>query len=668
MKKLPGLILVLLCIAHSPLIAQDKLNLKYGKITPADFDLSKYKFDTSVSAVVIADVGESDFEGNTKSGISLTFKKQARIKILNKNGFEAANQFILLYFSNNNEEKLLNLKGTTYNLENGKVVETDMDKKSVFKEKYDKNHMIVRFTLPALAEGSIIEFSYTQTSDFIHNLQPWEFQGKYPVLWSQYEVTIPDFYNYVFLSQGTVKLDHTTSSSRKEFRISNSSSTTGSGSFTVPANTVRHKWVAQNCPALKTESFTTSIQNHISKIEFQLSQVRYPDQPVQDIMGNWEKLATDLMKSDYFGNGIVKSNGWLNDELQPVVLNVNDKLDKAKKIYSYVRDRFTCNGRRGIYLSESLRTIDKNKSGYVADINMLLIAMLKQQDIEAYPIILSTRSHGFTNEFYPLIDRFNYVICAAKVDDHIYFLDASDPTLGFNKLPGECYNGHARLILPGVAQSLYFSPDSLIEKKLTSVFLRSSKPGEIEGHFASNLGYYESIGIRTNIKSKGESSFFKSLQTGYSGDIALSKEKVDMLTEFEKPVKVEYDFVIKQEDDMVYFNPMMNEGYKGNYFKSAERFYPVEMPYCFDETYIFSMEVPQDYTLEEIPKSAKVNFGDGDGFFEYMIDKSGETVRLRSRVKLNRTTFMPEEYNDLREFFSYIVKKHAEPIVLKKKK
>ncbi|MBX3253435.1 MAG: DUF3857 domain-containing protein [Chitinophagaceae bacterium] len=668
MKKLPGLILILLCMVQSSLIAQDKLNLKYGKITPADFDLSKYKFDTSVNAVVIADVGESDFEGNTKSGISLSFKKHARIKILNKNGFEAANQYILLYFSNKSEEKLINLKGTTYNLENGKVVETELDKKSVFKEKYDKNHMIVRFTLPALTEGSIIEFSYTQTSDFIHNLQPWEFQGKYPVLWSQYEATIPDFYNYVFLSQGTVKLDHTTSTSRKEFRISNSSSTTSSGFFTVPANTVAHKWIAQNCPALKTESFTTSIQNHISKIEFQLSQVRYPDQPVQDVMGNWEKMAAELMKSEHFGSGIEKSNGWLDDELRPVVQNGGDKLDKAKKIYAYVRDKFTCNGKRGIYMSESLRTINKNKSGYVADVNMLLIAMLKQQDIEAYPIILSTRGHGFTHEFYPLIDRFNYVICAAKVGDDIYFLDASDPTLGFNKLSSECYNGHARLILPNVAQALYFNSDSLIEKKLTSVFIRSSTPGELEGHFSSNLGYYESIATRTDIKSKGESSFFKSLQTRYTGDISLSKEKVDMLTELEKPVKVEYDFVMKQDDEMIYFNPMMNEGYKGNYFKSAERFYPVEMPYRLDETYIFSLEIPQDYSLEELPKSARVNLGDGDGSFEYMIDKSGETVRLRSRVKLNRTTFMPEEYNDLREFFSYIVKKHAEPIVLKKKK
>jgi hypothetical protein len=267
-----------------------------------------------------------------------------------------------------------------------------------------------------------------------------------------------------------------------------------------------------------------------------------------------------------------------------------------------------------------------------------------------------------------LLDRFNYVVCAAKIEDKTYYLDASDPSLGFNHLPDECYNGHARMITNDNALSVYFNPDSLSEKKLTTVFLHGDKPGEWQGHFAGSMGYYESLGIRSRIKERGEDAFFKNIQTGYTGDYELTEKKVDRLKELDAPVKVEYDFTVKQEDDMVYFNPMMGEGYKENYFKAAERSYPVEMPYVFDETYIFTFEVPADYTVEELPRSAKVSFGESDGFFEYLIDKSENTIRLRSRIKLNRANFAPEEYNDLREFFSYVVKKHAEPIVLKKKK
>lgn len=663
-----ALAIALLCLTQNYLIAQDKLNFKYGKITPADFDLSKNKFDTSVSAVVIADVGSSAFEGNTKGWFTLTFKKQTRIKILNKNGFDVANVEIPLYFSGQDEEKVTNLKASTYTLENGKVVETELDKKSIFKDKYDKNRMTVKFTLPGIKEGCIIEYSYILNSDFLQNLQPWEFQGDYPILWSQYEVKMPDFFNYVFLSQGSFQLEHSSETTRESYNITNPGGASASQHGSLPSNVSLHKWVARNVPALKEESFTSTLKNHVSKIEFQLSQYRFPERPVQDIMGNWQKLATELMKSEIFGESLTKNNNWLDDEMKTITVGTTDKLEKTKKIYAYVRDRFTCTGKRGFGLSASLKTTDKNKSGYVADINLLLTAMLKHEDIDANPVILSTRTHGYTNEFYPLLDRFNYTICDVKIDNKNYYLDASDPSLGFNHLHDECYNGHARVILPEVAEAVYFNPDSLVEKKLTTVFIHSDKPGEWAGHFATNMGYYESLSTRSKLKDKGEESFFKNIQSSYTGEIELSEKKIDKLKELDQAVKVEYDFTMKQDEDMIYFSPMMSEGYKENYFKAAERSYPVEMPYLFDETYIFNFDIPADYVVEEIPKSSKVNFGEKDGFFEYMIDKSGETIRLRSRLKLNRATYLPEEYNDLREFFSYVVKKHAEPIVLKKKK
>ena len=668
MKSRPLIPLIaFLCICQNYLIAQDKLNIKYGKITAADFDLSKHNFDTSVSAVVIADIGSSRFAGNNNGWFSLEFRRHNRIKILNKNGMDAANIEIPLYFDGKMEERVTNLKASTYTLDNGKVIETELDKKSVFKDKYDKNHVLVKFTLPGVKEGCIIEYSYLLTSDFLRNLQPWEFQGDYPVLWSEYEVGMPDFFAYVFLSQGSFQLDHKVESSRETYNILDQSATGRSEHYTLTANLARHKWIAQNVPALKTESYTSTIRNHISKIEFQLSQFKFPNSPVKDILGNWSKLATELMKDEDFGEDLNKNNNWLDDEMKEITGGATSQLEKTKKIYAYVRDRFTCTGKRGFGLSASLKTTDKNKNGYVADINMLLTAMLKHEKVEAYPVLLSTRSHGYTNEYYPLIDRFNYVVCAAKVDDKIYYLDASDPSLGFNRLPDECYNGHARMITNDNAIAVYFNPDSLREKKLTTVFLRADKAGEWEGRFTFNLGYYESLNIRSRIKEKGEDAFFKAIQSGLADNYEIKEKKVDRLGELDMPLRVEYDFTIKQEDDMIYFNPMMGEGYNDNNFKAAERNYPVEMPYAIDETYVFSFEVPAEYIIEEIPKSAKVNFGETDGFFEYLIDKTENTIRLRSRIKLNRTTYAAEEYNDLREFYSYVVKKHAESIVLKKK-
>lgn len=661
------LLTTLLSFSQIDLVAQKKTNIKYGKISAADFDLSEKQFDTSVNAVVIADIGRLDFEANNDGWFSLVFKRHTRIKILNKNGVDAANIEIPLYMNGNAEEKVINLKASTYNLEGGSVVETVLDKKSVFKDKVDKNRITVKFTLPAVKAGSLIEYTYTVSSDFLTNLQPWAFQGEYPVLWSQYEVKMPEFFNYVFLSQGSFPLEHTKATTRDNFSIVSQRGASNSSQYSFSSNATLHTWVAKDVPVLKTESFTSTIRNHIAKIEFQLSQYRFPETPVKDILGNWNSLATELMKDEDFGAALLKNNNWLDEELAAVVTATDDQLAKAKQIYAYVRDRYTSAGLRSIGLSAPLKTISKNKHGYVADLNLLLTAMMKQQKIEAYPVILSTRSHGYTNEYYPLIDRFNYVICAVIINDKKYFLDASSPTLGFNRLPNECYNGHARMITPNLATAVYFNADSLLEKKLTTVFIRSDSAGVWRGHCSSTAGYYESLRLRDQVKEKGESAYFKTIQSSYSNEMTLRDTKIEMLKELEKPVKVDFDFETNLDGDIIYFNPMMWIGYRENFFKATERSYPVEMPYVSDETFVLNLVLPAGYLIEELPKSARVNFGDRDGFFEYLIEGSGETIKLRSRLKISRAVYAPEEYNDLREFFSYVVKKHAESIVLKRK-
>jgi len=174
--------------------AQEKSSVKFGKIAPADFTITQ-AYDTGANAVIMADIGASVFEGNIKGWFSLVYKRFRRVKILNKNGFDAARIEIPLYTDGTAEEKLQDLKAVTYNLENGKVVETKLDGASVFKDQLSKKHGLRKFTFPAEKEGSVIEYSYTIHSDFLFNLQPWFFQDEYPCLWSEYQVDIPEFFS-----------------------------------------------------------------------------------------------------------------------------------------------------------------------------------------------------------------------------------------------------------------------------------------------------------------------------------------------------------------------------------------------------------------------------------------------------------------------------------------
>jgi hypothetical protein len=267
------------------------------------------------------------------------------------------------------------------------------------------------------------------------------------------------------------------------------------------------------------------------------------------------------------------------------------------------------------------------------------------------------------------MSKFNYVICHANIDGKPVFLDATRPRLGFGKLTPACYNGHARIINSS-ATPLDFSADSLLEKKWTTIMLTANEKGEIEGILQQQPGYYESHEIRERVKEKGKDDFFKDVKKAYGLDVELINPHIDSLDNLEESILIGYNFKLNQEkENILYINPMFGEGYKENLFKSAERFYPVEMPYTEDETYVFNMIIPDGYVIDELPKPIIIKLNEeGDGKFEYLISQSGGIISMRSRIQLKRTFYLPEEYEMLREFFDLIVKKHSEQIVLKKEK
>ncbi|MEO6548315.1 MAG: transglutaminase domain-containing protein [Ferruginibacter sp.] len=675
--------MLFLLLMQCSLQAQDKLNIKFGKVKPEDFDVKSLLIDSSTNAVIVADLGKSSFVANTNDRtFSLVFLEKKRIKVINKNGFDAATITIPLYVDESNKaEELQNVDASTYNIENGKVVETKVGKSSVFTEKHSKHWIYKKFTFPALKEGSIIEYSYEVKSDFFFNLQPWTFQAKYPVLWSQYDAGIPEFFDYVTLTQGYQplfinKVNHSQVSFTFVERVERDPNQhiiggTALNNFKVDGSIENHTWVMRDVPALKEEPFTTTLRNSIAKIEFQLKQIKYPNTPPKSYLNSWENVGRDLMADEKFGVPINKPNNWLDNTVESIVKASTSKREMAQRIYEYVRDNFTSNNSNSsIYVTTDLKDVFKNKSGSVADINLLLIAMLKNRKIEVNPVILSTRDNGFTDDLYPFITRYNYVIARVEIDNTTLYLDASSRQLSFGRCASNIYNGQAREITKNLAHPIYFVADSLNETAATIVFIYNQAKGAVEGSISHNLGIYESMQFRNKMTKTLLEDYKKSLQQDYSEEIEIGDLQIDSLKILSEPVVIRADLKFKTfgESDIVYFNPMLAEAKKVNPFVALQRFYPVEMPYKIDEVYTLSMEIPTGYKVEEMPKSTRLSLNEDEGMFEYLISQNGANIQMRCRLVLRKANYLNEDYQSLREFYGFIVKKEAEQIVFKKLK
>jgi uncharacterized protein DUF3857/transglutaminase superfamily protein len=664
-----------LCLSGPYCPAQDKAKNTFGKISPADFNLpSTTVVDSSTGAVILSDVGEVHFVGNKNGWFSHVYKRQTRIKILDKRALGLATVFVSLYGKKDGDiEAFSNVQAIASNLENGQVVQTDLNPKDVYLTRSNDYWSQAKFSIPGVKEGSIIDYTYTITSDYNFNLPSWEFQWEaYPCLSSQYEVNIPQTMFYVLVRQGvhayTMDKGSTGSMTYRVVRKADASALGAPDQdYTVSANTVKHIWAMKNIPAFGNEPYVTTPNNYLDKISFQLSGT-YNGEETFSHYNTWAKATDELLGSTQFGVPLNEDDPWVDELADKIAVDGSDELTRAKAVYYYVSRHFTCTNHSDKYIRTTLKDVIHSNSGDVGEINLLLTALLRKKALNADPVLLSTREHGFNMTSYPVLDKLNYVIVRLKANGQIYFLDAAHPQLGFGNLATDCYNGAARIISRVDSGFVNLEADSLREASTTMVLIASTDKG-MEGSWQSTLGPQRSYEVRQEVSRRGQAQYFKDIQTRYGDDLEIANGGIDSLDQLEEPAKVHYDFLIKQQPgvSVLYLDPIMGDRWQKNPFQAVDRKYPVEMFYATDHNYILSMEIPDGYTVDELPRSAKVAFNGDQGYFEYLIVQQEGRVELRCRVRLNKAWFAPEDYSALRDFFAFIVKKENEQIVLKKK-
>jgi hypothetical protein len=651
------------------LSAQKSFEYKFNEIKPEDFTIQAPVTDSGAEAIVLADVGSTEFEGNNNGYFTMIFKQHERILLKSRNAFEEATVKLTLYsYTSAEEEKLENLEASTYKLVNGKIEITKLEKSSVFKEKLGKYLITYKFTLPNLSEGCIIDYHFEIKSPFHNNnIRGWSFQGKYPVLWSDYKVNIPPFFNYLTYTQGYLPFTIDTAGFNfKNYTIIDAGdAVTSSTVYRLSGDAKWYRWAIKDIPAFKKESYLTTSANYVSKVNFQLLSIKYSDAYTKLILKDWLTTIKELINDEDFGLALSDKNGWLNDDMKRIT-NGGNGLEAAKKIFAYIRENFTCDDHDAIYLSQTLKKTFQTRKGNVADINLLLTACLLHESFDVHPVLISTRDHGFPKETISRLNQFNYVIAKLNLDSATYLLDASVPRLGFGNLPEDCYNGNGRLV-DKMPYLIPVSADSLLESKFTLLSLINGGKEGLKGSMTTNLGTFESLKLRNELSKKKTEEYTKELQKNFSSDITVSNIIIDSLKNYEDPIGIKMDLNMKFSEDIVYFSPLLNGAWKNNPFISAERKYPVEMPYKINEMVTLYMEIPEGYKVDELPKSTRVKLNDDEGMFQYLTATNDGVVQVQVKLVLNKANFQPQDYATLRDFFTYVVEKESEQIVFKKK-
>ena len=177
--------------------------IEFGEVSKEELSEKFYDKDSSANAVILYKERRTYYGANASS-VELVTEIHERIKIYNKEGFDKATIAVNLFKTRSSKERIGKIKAYTYNLENNKVTETKLDKNQVFESDYSYNYKQVKFTMPNIKEGSVIDITYKITSPFVFSIDELKLQYDIPIKLINAEIQTPDGYNFRTKAKGSI--------------------------------------------------------------------------------------------------------------------------------------------------------------------------------------------------------------------------------------------------------------------------------------------------------------------------------------------------------------------------------------------------------------------------------------------------------------------------------
>jgi len=644
--------------------SQEDFKPKFGVVDKASLEMNAYPGDSTADAVYLYDYGDVTFSYDNLRGIMITMDTWVRIKILKESALDRASVSLQYHDGErtDRDERIEDLKGYTYNLEEGKIVTSALDKKSVKREKVSDVNYVTKFNLPNVKKGSVIEYAYTRTTPLNLRDKPdtWSFQGSIPSKWSEYRIVIPHFLDYKMTMGGYLQLYI----SKHEQTVVNVGHSKFDGSG------IAYRFVVKDAPAFVNEPFITTELDYLSKISFELSSLFIPGEMTKHYSKTWSDVEKTLDEVTWFG-GELRKSAYLKEKRDEIIKTAKSPEEKMNMAYSYIQNYMKWDGYAGLGSNGGVRKAYDNRKGNATEINIALTALLRELELESNPIILSTRSHGQIYQEIPLLESFNYVISHVKIGDKEYMLDATQPYAKAGLLPEHALNGLGRLIpKKGAGRFMEIAPkDSQSKLEMINAEIVPEE-GTVKGNYSISYGGYEALRWREKYVKEPENVFHDDLRKQAPEWIIQNIAVKNKSEDLKSTVNVSCDFELEDESsspDVFYFNPVMAGRWISNPLKSKERIYPLDLTSGIASSYVGNFKLPEGYILEDIPKTEIILLPEKAGKFAYQVRQTGNMIQVNSSLLVSKTRFLPNEYHDLKEFFERVVQKHSQPLVIKKK-
>ena len=614
---------------------------KFGSISMEEANMKTCSFDPEASAIVLLDDGHSDYADD--EGLISWYHQ--RIKILKQDGVKYG-EVKLSYRSESDFEIMDNIEAVSINTdESGRRNDIPVEKKSIYFKKLNKYRTEVSFAFADVKPGTIIEYKYRVVAKHYGGLRDWYFQSDIPVIKSSYRLKIVPGHEVSYLVQYNPNYKVTLNDMKNEHSI---------------------KFEMNNIPALTDEPYMDARQDYIQKVIFQTT--KYAGHVGQvNFMSTWKEVTKELNGRSDFGRQLKLKI----DECQDFIatsLNGKSDIEKMQMIHHYVAGNLSWDGVNGLTAENGIKSLWKKKAGNSAEINLLLINLLREAGLEAYPMLVSERGHGRVNKEQPFINQFNNVFAVVFVNNKKYYLDATDKFTSSTLVPYSILNSTGFIVDSKMGGLVDIQEQDVRYRDNITISATLNENGELAGSVnleSKDYARTEKLRNYVNHKSEYVDDYIKSGLV----NVDVNNFNIKNVEEESLPFTQAFDFKtnIQETGEYSFLSFNMFTGLQNNPFIVNDRFSNINFGYKKTVNLTFLVNLPANYKVDALPKNIKLINPSNTVTLtrQFFLEKSQLVAKIK--VDIDKTLFNVNEYAEVKDFFKQMVNLMNDQVILKKK-
>jgi hypothetical protein len=614
----------------------------FGSVSANEMDMKACTFDAEASAVVLLDEGYSDY--TDEHGLMTYYHK--RIKILKEDGIKYG-EVKFTYYSDDDFESVDNIEAISINTdENGRRRDIAVENKSIYTKRVSKYRTEISFAFPNVKAGTILEYKYRINAKHYGGLRDWYFQSEIPVVKSSYRLKVVPGHEISYLVQYN-----------PDYKVN----------VNRALNDQSTKFEMYNIPALTDEPFMDAREDYIQKVIFQTT--KYTGSVgVLKYMTTWKEVNRELYSRSDFGRQLkIKI-----DECQDFIntsLNGKTEVEKIQMIHHYVAGNLAWDGTNSLTADGGIKNLWKKKTGNSAEINLLLVNLLREAGLQAYPMLVSERGHGRVNKDQPFISQFNNVYAAVFVGNKKYYLDATDKLTPCLITPYSILNSTAFIADNDAGGLTDIQENDVRYSDNVTISATLNESGELSGKVnVESKGYARAEKVRSYTRSKSDyvENYIKSGMV----NVEVNNFDIKNIEQEDLPVTQAFDFKTNIQTTGEYSFLSFNwfTGLQNNPFIVNSRFSNINFGYKKTINLTYLINLPANVNIDAIPKGIKLVNPDQTVTFTRQFFQEGSQLMAKIRVDIDKTLFGVGEYGQVQDFFKQMVNLMNEQVILKSKK